>query len=180
VAVSRVADIFRPHGPAWRQANAGHVCLDQLKVIVGDRELPHRRACRALRGLRLYHHRLQLLPQSALPKMPRRSGPGARTVASLAIRRRGSSLQGFSRPECHDIDAERQLLDDSRQLSVTGLGLCRIFFEVPVPGREDVRIRSAIFSISTDAAVHCHPDLLTSNIWDSEIELSPDSLARLR
>jgi hypothetical protein len=28
-----VADIFRGHGPAWRQANAGHVCLDQLKVM---------------------------------------------------------------------------------------------------------------------------------------------------
>jgi hypothetical protein len=28
-----VADIFRRLGPAWRQANAGHVCLDQLKVM---------------------------------------------------------------------------------------------------------------------------------------------------
>jgi len=28
-----VADIFRAHGPAWRQANAGHVSLDQLKVM---------------------------------------------------------------------------------------------------------------------------------------------------
>jgi ssDNA-binding Zn-finger/Zn-ribbon topoisomerase 1 len=28
-----VADIFRVHGPAWRQANAGHVSLDQLKVM---------------------------------------------------------------------------------------------------------------------------------------------------
>ncbi|MGC1574185.1 MAG: IS91 family transposase [Pseudolabrys sp.] len=28
-----VADIFRDHGPAWRQANAGHVNLDQLKVM---------------------------------------------------------------------------------------------------------------------------------------------------
>src|SRR5262245_10786628 len=27
-----VADIFRGHGPAWRQANAGHVSLGQLKV----------------------------------------------------------------------------------------------------------------------------------------------------
>ena len=31
--VLEVADIFRRHGPAWRQANAGHVCLDQLKVM---------------------------------------------------------------------------------------------------------------------------------------------------
>ena len=28
-----VADIFRGHGPAWRQANAGHVSLSQLKVM---------------------------------------------------------------------------------------------------------------------------------------------------
>jgi len=28
-----VADIFRDHGPAWRQVNAGHVSLDQLKVM---------------------------------------------------------------------------------------------------------------------------------------------------
>ena len=28
-----VADIFRGHGAAWRQANAGHVSLDQLKVM---------------------------------------------------------------------------------------------------------------------------------------------------
>ena len=36
-AVSRpkleVADIFRDHGAAWRSANAGHVSLDQLKVM---------------------------------------------------------------------------------------------------------------------------------------------------
>ena len=28
-----VADIFRDHGPAWRQANAGHLSLGQLKVM---------------------------------------------------------------------------------------------------------------------------------------------------
>jgi hypothetical protein len=28
-----VADILRGHGPAWRQANAGHVSLEQLKVM---------------------------------------------------------------------------------------------------------------------------------------------------
>ncbi len=28
-----VADIFRDHGAAWRQANAGHISLDQMKVI---------------------------------------------------------------------------------------------------------------------------------------------------
>jgi Transposase zinc-binding domain/Putative transposase len=28
-----VADIFRDHGPAWREANRGHVSLSQLKVM---------------------------------------------------------------------------------------------------------------------------------------------------
>jgi hypothetical protein len=28
-----IADIFRAHGPAWRWANAGHVSLNQLKVM---------------------------------------------------------------------------------------------------------------------------------------------------
>jgi hypothetical protein len=28
-----VADILRDHGPAWRSANAGHVSLEQLKVL---------------------------------------------------------------------------------------------------------------------------------------------------
>jgi hypothetical protein len=28
-----VADIFRAHGPTWRDANRGHVSLDQLKVM---------------------------------------------------------------------------------------------------------------------------------------------------
>jgi hypothetical protein len=28
-----VADIFRDHGAAWRRANAGHVSLDQLKIM---------------------------------------------------------------------------------------------------------------------------------------------------
>ena len=28
-----VADIFRDHGAAWRQANAGHVSLNQMKVM---------------------------------------------------------------------------------------------------------------------------------------------------
>ena len=31
--VLEVADIFRDRGPAWRQANAGHVSLGQLKAM---------------------------------------------------------------------------------------------------------------------------------------------------
>jgi hypothetical protein len=28
-----IADIFQKYGPAWRQANKGHVSLSQLKVM---------------------------------------------------------------------------------------------------------------------------------------------------
>ena len=31
--VLEVADIFRDHGAAWRRANAGHVSLDQMKMM---------------------------------------------------------------------------------------------------------------------------------------------------
>jgi hypothetical protein len=31
--VLEVADIFRDHGLAWRRTNAGHVSLDQMKVM---------------------------------------------------------------------------------------------------------------------------------------------------
>jgi hypothetical protein len=34
-----LADIFRAHGPAWRQANAGHASLTQLKVMSAIRGL---------------------------------------------------------------------------------------------------------------------------------------------
>jgi hypothetical protein len=33
VAALEVADIFRDQGPAWRRAQAGHISLDQLKVM---------------------------------------------------------------------------------------------------------------------------------------------------
>jgi hypothetical protein len=33
MATLEVADIFRDHGPAWRHAHAGHISLDQLKVM---------------------------------------------------------------------------------------------------------------------------------------------------
>jgi hypothetical protein len=29
----KIADIFRIHGPAWRQAQRGHLSLTQLKVM---------------------------------------------------------------------------------------------------------------------------------------------------
>ncbi|MBA8841822.1 hypothetical protein FHW03_005175 [Ochrobactrum sp. RH2CCR150] len=46
-----VADIFHAAGPEYRIAHAGHLSLDQLKVMSADRELPHRSAWRACRSL---------------------------------------------------------------------------------------------------------------------------------
>ena len=75
-----VADIFRDHGAAWRRANAGHVSLDQMKVMSAIER------CRtaALGGhvarceeLRPHGHRLQQLPQPALPQVPGRGGAGS-------------------------------------------------------------------------------------------------------
>jgi len=40
-----VAGVFRDHGPGWREANRGHVSLDQLKVmsaeVQGNRDHAH-------------------------------------------------------------------------------------------------------------------------------------------
>ena len=86
-----VADIFRDYGAAWRQANAGHVSLQQLKVmsaIESCRAAAFGRPCRALRGLRLYDHRLQVLPQPALPEVPGRCRKG------MARRARGRPVAG--------------------------------------------------------------------------------------
>ena len=58
---------------------------------VGDRALSHggtRRPCRALCGVRLHHDRLQLLPQPALPEVPRRRRQG------LACRPRSQPVAG--------------------------------------------------------------------------------------
>src|SRR5258708_29894141 len=35
-----VADILRDHGPAWREANRGHVSLEQLKVMSAIERCP--------------------------------------------------------------------------------------------------------------------------------------------
>ena len=60
-----VADIFRGHGPAWREANRGHASLDQLKVMSAIERCRtaalggHVERCERLRS---HPDRLQLLP----------------------------------------------------------------------------------------------------------------------
>src|ERR1700688_550803 len=92
-----VADVFRRHGAGWRAANEGHLNLAQRRVNDGDRDLSHRsarRPCRAMRGLRPYARRLQLVPQPPLPEMPMvggetmDGGAQSRTVACSLFPRR--------------------------------------------------------------------------------------------
>src|SRR5260370_16209179 len=69
-----VADIFRAHGPAWRQAQHGHLSLGQLKgmsAIEQCRSAALGGTPTALRRLRADADRLQLLRQPALPAVPR-------------------------------------------------------------------------------------------------------------
>src|SRR6516162_3214992 len=69
-----VADILRDHGPAWRDANSGHIEPGPIEGDECDRALSHggaRRICRALRerDVRPYGDRVQLVPQPALPEV---------------------------------------------------------------------------------------------------------------
>ena len=90
VPALEVADIFRDHGAAWRSANAGHLSLDQLKVM-DHRALSYRsawRPCGALRGLCAHRHHLRQLPQPALPQVP------GRRRKAVAGRTRGQAAAG--------------------------------------------------------------------------------------
>ena len=64
-----VADIFRAHGPAWREAKAGHVSLGQLKVMSAIE------SCRTALGGHVARCENCLLPRSRI------------TVAAIAIAR---------------------------------------------------------------------------------------------
>ena len=81
-----VADIFRAAGPAYRAAHAGHLSLAQLKVMSAIENCRtaalggHVEACD---GLRPQAHRLQQLPQPALPQVP---GCGGARLGSPSAR----------------------------------------------------------------------------------------------
>src|SRR6516162_5925081 len=88
-----VADILRDHGPAWRDANSGHISPRPIEGDDCDRALSHggaRRIRRALRerGVRPYADRVQLLPQPALPEVP------GRGVTPMAGRARSGAVAG--------------------------------------------------------------------------------------
>jgi transposase-like zinc-binding protein len=62
-----VADIFRNHGAAWREANRGHVSLGQLKVMSAIERCRTAalggHVARCENGVRSHHHRLLQLSQ---------------------------------------------------------------------------------------------------------------------
>ena len=82
-----VADIFRAYGPAYRRAHSQHLNLPQLKVMSAIE------TCRTaalgghvccLHQVRPSAHRLQLVPEPALPEVPRQ--PRHRTGCKRAWR----------------------------------------------------------------------------------------------
>lgn len=90
-----VADIFRVHGPAWREAQRGHLSLAQLQGDVGHHPVPHGgagRPCAALRRLPSRPGLLQLLPRPALPEVAEHGHP------ALARRPAGRPAAGGVRP----------------------------------------------------------------------------------
>ena len=87
--VLELADIFREHGPAWREANRGHVEPRPVEGDERDRALPHRGARRPRRtlrerGVRPYARRIQLVPRQALPQAP---GRGVAPMAGRLAKR---------------------------------------------------------------------------------------------
>lgn len=82
-------------GPAWRQANVGHISLDQLKVI-GDRALPHRGARTGLKpsGLRSLRRQPALRGGSATGSLAQAGGTASQSSATRC-------------PLAHDVPAPR-------------------------------------------------------------------------
>ena len=74
-----VADIFRDHGTAWRRANAGHVSLDQMKVMSAIERCRtvalggHVARCEGCAHTVIAYNEL---PQPTLPEVPGRGGEG--------------------------------------------------------------------------------------------------------
>ena len=93
-----VADIFRDHGAAWRDANRGHVSVAQLKVMSAIEDCRTAalggHVARCENALRLHVDRLQQLPQPALPQVPRCAGArldggaGGRSSSGAVLPRR--------------------------------------------------------------------------------------------
>ena len=102
-AALEVADIFRVHGPAWRQAQRGHLSLTQLKVMS---------AIEQCRSAALGGHVLRC------------EGCGTDTVAYNSCRNRHC-------PKCQSSAAQRWL--DARQADLLPVDYYHVVFTLPAP-----------------------------------------------
>jgi Putative transposase/Transposase zinc-binding domain len=102
-AALEVADIFRIHGPAWRQAQRGHLSLTQLKVMS---------AIEQCRSAVLGGHVLRC------------EGCGTDTVAYNSCRNRHC-------PKCQSSAAQRWL--EARQADLLPVAYYHVVFTLPAP-----------------------------------------------
>jgi hypothetical protein len=102
-AALEVADIFRIHGPAWRQAQRGHLSLTQLKVMS---------AIEQCRSAALGGHVLRC------------EGCGTDTVAYNSCRNRHC-------PKCQSSAAQRWL--EARQADLLPVAYYHVVFTLPAP-----------------------------------------------
>ena len=102
-AALEVADIFRIHGPAWRQAQRGHLSLTQLKVMS---------AIEQCRSAALGGHVLRC------------EGCGTDTVAYNSCRNRHC-------PKCQSSAAQRWL--EARQADLLPVDYYHVVFTLPAP-----------------------------------------------
>jgi Putative transposase/Transposase zinc-binding domain len=101
-----VADIFREHGAAWRRANAGHVSLDQLKMMSAIER------CRA----------------AALGGHVARCGDCAHTVVAF------NSCRNRHCPKCQGAAARKWLAE--REAELLEVGYFHLVFTLPAPVAE--------------------------------------------
>jgi hypothetical protein len=113
-----VADIFRGHGPAWRQANAGHVSLGQLKVMAAIEQ------CRT----------------AALGGYVARCADCAHTVIAY------NSCRNRHCPKCQGAAAKRWLAD--REAELLPVPYYHLVFTLPAPiGDIAYQNKAAIYDI---------------------------------
>ena len=118
-----VADIFREHGPAWRQAQRGHLSLAQLKVMS---------AIEQCRSAALGGHVLRC------------DGCGADQVSYNSCRNRHC-------PKCQSTSAQRWL--DARQADLLPVEYYHVVFTLPAPIADIAyQNKAAIYGLLFDVA----------------------------
>src|SRR5271156_4155765 len=96
-----VADILRDHGPAWREANCGHVSLEQLKVMS---------AIERCRTAALGGHVARCENAAC--------GSRFEAVVVAFVRKRRIDRQNASLTYCHELNSSRPLDEHSEHCSL--------------------------------------------------------------